>query len=92
MKDSAILSSELFLVMASVGKPQQSICSRICFTLVIVNLKMVSRELLGPADLSGARALYIHETIEVIMVHKDENFMFAAFQVVMPSFECLNDG
>ena len=52
---------------------------------------MVSREFLGPADLSGAQALRIHETTEVIVVRKDENLMFAAFQVVAPGLESLDD-
>ena len=52
--------------------------------LVIVNLKMVLGELLGPADLFGAQTLCIYEMTEVIMVRKDENLMFAAFQVVTP--------
>ena len=40
---------------------------------------MVSEELLGPANLSGAQTLRIYETTEIIMVRKDENFMLAAF-------------
>ena len=93
MKDLAILSLKLFfLILASLGKPRQSICSRICLTLAIVNLKVVSRELLGPMDLSGAQALCIHRTTEVIVIRKNENLMLAAFKVVAPSFECFNDG
>ena len=93
MKDLAILSSELLLlILASLWNPRQSICSRICLTLAIVDSEMVSRELLGPADLSGAQALRIHETTEVIVVGKDENLMLTAFQVVAPSLECLNNG
>ena len=93
MKDSAILSSELLLfILASLWKPRQSICSRICLTLAIVNLEMVSRELLGPADLFGAQALCIHKTTEVIMVRKDDNLMLAAFQIVTPRFEGFDDG
>ena len=92
MKDSAILSSELILlILASLGKPRQSICSRICLTLAIVDLEMVLRELLGPADLSGAQALCIYETTEVIVVRKDKNLMLATFQVVAPGLESLND-
>ena len=53
---------------------------------------MVLREFLGPAALSGAQALYIHETTEVIVVRKDENLIFAAFQIVAPSLECFNNG
>ena len=48
---------------------------------------MVLGELLGPEDLSGAQTLYIHETTEVIMVCKDENFMLAALQIVTPRLE-----
>ena len=87
MKDSAILSSELLLlILASLRKPRQSICSRICLTLAIVDSEIVLRELLGPADLSGAQALCIHEITEVIMIRKDENLMLVAFQVVASSF------
>ena len=52
---------------------------------------MISRELLGPTDLSGAQALCIHELTEVIVVRKDENLMLAAFQVVPPGLESLDD-
>ena len=93
MKDSAILSSELlFLILASLWKPRQSICSRIRLTLAIVDSEIVSRELLGPADLSGAQALRIHETMEIIMVCKNEKLMLAAFQIVTPRLEGFDDG
>ena len=92
MKDSTILSLELILfILAFLGKLRQSICSRICLTLAIVDLEMVSRELLGAADLSGAQALRIHETTDVIMVRKDENLMLATFQIVTPRFEGLHN-
>ena len=48
---------------------------------------MVSGEFLGPADLSRAQTLCIYETTEVIMIHKDENLMLAAFQIVTPRLE-----
>ena len=80
MKNLAILSLELlFFILTFLGKPRQSICSRIHFTLAIVNLEVVSRELLGSADLPGAQALCIHKTTEVIVVCKDKNLMLAAF-------------
>ena len=92
MKDSAILSSELLLfILASLWKPRQSICSRICLTLAIVDSEVVLRELLGLADLSGAQALCIYETTEVIVVRKNKNLMLAAFQVVTPGLESLDD-
>ena len=80
MKNSAILSLELILlILASLGKPQQSICSRICLALAIINLKVITRELLGPTNLFGAQTLCIYESTEVIMVCKDEDFMLATF-------------
>ena len=85
------LRTPLF-ILASLAKPRQSIYSCICLTLAIVDLEMVLRELLGPVDLSGAQALRIYETTEVIVVRKDENLMLAAFQVVVPSLEWLNNG
>ena len=42
------------------------------------------RELLSLTDLLRAQTLYIHKTIEVIIVRKNENLMLAAFQVVVP--------
>ena len=88
MKDLAILSLELiFFILALLEKSRQSICSRICLALAIIDLKVITRELLGPTDLSGAQALCIHETTEVIMVRKDKNLMLAAFQIVTPRLE-----
>ena len=93
MKDLAIFSLELILfILALLGKPQQSICSRICIALAIIDSKVITRELLGPTDLSGAQALCIHELTEVIMVRKDENLMLAAFQIVTPRLEGFDDG
>ena len=80
MKNLAILRPELiFLILASLRKPRQSICSGICFALVIIDLEIVLREFLGPTNLLGAQALCIHKITEVIMVHKDENPMLATF-------------
>ena len=88
MKDSAILSSELiFLILASLRKLRQSICSCICFALAVVNSKMVLGELLGPADLSRAQTLYIYEATKIVMVYKDKHLVFAIFQIVTPYLE-----
>ena len=84
MKDSAILSLELiFLILASLRKPQQSICSCICFALMVVNLKIVSGELLGPVDLSGAKILHIHKATKVVVVCENKYLVLANFQIVM---------
>ena len=92
MKDSAILSSELILlILASLRKSRQSICSCICFALAVVDSKMVSGELLGPADLSGAQTLRIDKATKVIVVCKDEYLVLATFQIVTPCLEGFND-
>ena len=40
---------------------------------------MVIKELLGPIDLFGAQDFYIHETAKIVMVHKNNNLVFATF-------------
>ena len=80
MKDSAILSLKLLLlILVSLKKSWQSIYSCIGLVLAIVDSEMVSKELLGSADLSEAQTFCIHEMTEVIVVYKDENLMLAAF-------------
>ena len=92
MKDSAILSLELILlILASLRKPRQSICSCICFALAVVDSKMVSGELLGLADLSGAQTLRIHEATKVVVVCEDEHLVLATFQIVTPCLKGFDD-
>ena len=80
MKNLSVLSSKLFfLIQASLKETRKCICSSIRFTLTIIDLKMVTRELLGPADLTRAQTFRINELSEVIMVSENENFVFAAF-------------
>ena len=59
---------------------------------MIIYLELITRELLGPPDLSRAQVLYIHKLTEVVMVCKDKDLVFAAFQVVAPSFKDFNNG
>ena len=93
MKDLTILNMKLiFFILASLEESWQSVSSCICLALVIIDLKMVLREFLGAMDFLGAQTFCIHETTEIIVVCKDKNFMFAAFQVVVPSLECFNNG
>ncbi len=92
MKTLSILILErFFLGLASLGEARQSISHSISFSLTIIDSEVVSRELLGPADLTRAQAFRIHESTEVIMVSKDEDLIFATFQVVAPSLKGFND-
>ena len=69
MENSSILSSKLFfLILTPLKEARESICSPVGLFLTIIDPKMVSGELLGPTDLSGAQALCIHEPPKVIMI------------------------
>ena len=62
LKDFHILSLKNFLLaLAPLRVAGQSISSSISFALAIIDAEMVARQLLGPADLAGAQAFYIHE-------------------------------
>ncbi len=58
----------------------------------MINLEVISRELLGLVDLTKAQTLHIYESAEVIIVSKDENLVFAAFYIVALSVEGFNYG
>ncbi len=58
---------------------------------MIIDLELVSKEFLSLVDLIKAQALHIHELTEVIIVSKDEYLVFAAFSVVVLSFEDFNN-
>ena len=59
--------------------------------LIVINLKMITKDLLGLSDLLRAQILYIYESIEVFLVRKDEDLIFGAFQIVAPSLEDFNN-
>ena len=40
---------------------------------------MIARKLLGPINLFVAQAFCIHKAMEVIVIYKDKNFIFATF-------------
>ena len=79
MQDFDVLCSEgLFLFDTSLRVSRQGISSSVSLALTIVDSEVVTREFLGPADLSGAQTLRIHESSEVIIVDKHEDFMSRA--------------
>ncbi len=59
---------------------------------MIINSEVVLREFLGLADLTRAKIFHIHKLTEVVLVSKDEDLVFIALQIVVPSFESLNNG
>lgn len=52
--------------------------------------KIVFWKSLGSLDMSGTQTLGISKLAEIIVISKDINFKFAAFQVVASSFLSLN--
>ena len=79
MQDFDVLCSEgVFFLTVLLGVSRQGIGSSVSLALTIVDSEVVTREFLGPADLSGAQTLRVHETAEVVVVGKHENFMSRA--------------
>ena len=80
MKNLGILILEcFFLRLTFLWEARQGISRSIYLSLTIINSKVVSRELLGLADLSRAHTFCIDESTEVIMLSEDEDLVFAAF-------------
>lgn len=82
---SNLILEHFFLRLASLEKARQSISCSISFSLIIIELEIVFKKLLGSADLTKAQAFHIHELTKVIMGSKNNNLVFAAFQVMVPS-------
>ena len=68
----------VFLLSTPLRISRQGIGSSFSLALMIIDSKVVTREFLSPADLSGAQSLRVHELSEVVMVGKYEDFMLRA--------------
>ena len=69
MKNLSIFSLKLFFfIEASLREARYSVCNSISPALSIINLEMISRELLGLSDLTRAQVICIHEPSEVFMI------------------------
>lgn len=58
---------------------------------MIIDLEVISREFLGLADLTRTQALHIHKLMEVVVVGKNKDLIFATLQIVAPSFKDFNN-
>ena len=65
----------VFLLSTPLRVSRQGIGSSVSLALTIINSEVVTRELLGPADLSGAQTLCVHESAEVVVVGEYEHLM-----------------
>ena len=80
VEDFDVLGIESFFLFCTLLRVlRQGISSSVSLTLTIIDLKVVTREFLSPADLSGAQTLRVHKLLEVVMVGKHKNFMSKAF-------------
>ncbi len=86
-----LIFESLFLGLAPLREAKQAISRSISFFLIIIDLEVISRELLGPADLAGAPTPCIYESKEVVVISEDKDLVFAVFQIVAPSFQGFND-
>ena len=79
MQDFDVLCSEgVFFLSVPLGILRQGISSSVNFALTIIDSKVVTREFLGPANLSGAQTLCVHKSLKVVMVGKHKDFMSRA--------------
>ena len=80
MQDLDVLGTKSFFFFCTLLRvSKQGISSSISLALMIVNLKVVTRELFGPAKLPGAQTLYVHEPTEVIVVSEYKHLMLRPF-------------
>ena len=76
MQDFDVLCLEgVFFLSVPLGVLRQGISSSVSFALTIIDSEVVTREFLGPVDLSGAQILCIYKLSEVVMVGKHKDFM-----------------
>ena len=61
------------------------------FFLIRIYSTVVLKEFLNLVDLAKAQVFCIHKLTEVIMVSKDKNVIFAAFQIMAPSLKDFNN-
>ena len=88
---SILILGFFFLSPASLWEARQGISHSISLFLIIIDTKVVSKEVLRPTDLTRAQAFCIHESTKVIVVSRDKDLVFAVFEVVATSFKSFNN-
>lgn len=93
VRDLGIFVSEnVFFIAILLRVMKESIMNSISFILAIIDLKIISQQFLGPVNLLKTYAFYIHRMTEIVIVHGNENIMFAIFQVMLPSLQDFENG
>lgn len=84
--------SLLFFFLILLKKTRKSVCSFFGFVLLIINQKMILKELLGLANLFRVQVLCIYKVVEVVVVCEYKDFMFTILWIMLPSFKNFNNG
>ena len=80
MQDFDVLGAEIFFLFCTLLRVlRQGISSSVSLALTIVDPKVIAREFLGLADLSGAQAFCLYELTEVVVVGEYEQLMLRPF-------------
>ena len=79
VEDFDVLDVEDFFFFSTLLKvTRQGIGRFVCLALAVINLEVVTREFLSPADLLGAQTLHVHKPEEVVVVSEHKDFMSRA--------------
>ena len=79
MEDFDILCLKvLFLLSTPLRVSIQGISSSVSFSLTIVELEVITREFLGPADLFEAQTLCVYKLSEIVIIGKHKDFILRA--------------
>lgn len=52
---------------------------------------MTPEQLLGPRNLPGTQVFYVYEAVKIVMILKNEDFVFTTLQVVLPDLESFDN-
>lgn len=69
----------LFLGLVTLEEAKQGIGHSVCLVLVMINLKIVPKKLLGLSDLLRGQVFGIYKSIEIVVVSKNKNLILATF-------------
>ena len=72
-------------------KARKSISYSINLFLIIINLKVILKKFLGLANLTKIQTLYIYKLTKVIIVSKNKDLVFIAFQIVALNLKDFNN-
>ena len=68
-----------------------SVGNFIGFFQITIDLEVIIRKILGLIDLTKAQIFCIYKSTDIIILYKNENLIFLAFQIVPPGFKNFNN-